>query len=152
MSVLGIVPARLAASRFPRKPLAEIHGIPMVAHCYFRSKLSPSIDQVYVATCDLEIHEYIRSMGGRSVMTSDQHERAADRAAEALGRIESDTGSRFDYVALIQGDEPMLIPEMLDELEPYYYSDIKGTTEYSYSMSDFADSEVHSFQGGRVEI
>ena len=63
-----------------------------------------------------------------------------------------DQGTTNDSDLDEQCEEIVDEAEMLDELEPYYYSDIKGTTEYSYSMSDFADSEVHSFQGGRVEI
>lgn len=88
----------------------------MVGHCFFRSRLSSSIDDVYVATCDEEIDSYMRSVGGACVMTSDRHERASDRVAEALQMVEAETGARYDFIALIQGDEPMLVPEMLDEL------------------------------------
>jgi 3-deoxy-manno-octulosonate cytidylyltransferase (CMP-KDO synthetase) len=116
LKVLGVVPARMAASRFPEKPLALIHGIPMVGHCFFRSCLATTIDDVYVATCDQEIATYMRSVGGACVMTSDHHERASERTAEAFGRIEAETGETYDFVVLIQGDEPMLAPEMLDEL------------------------------------
>jgi len=88
----------------------------MVGHCFFRSCLATTIDAVYVATCDQEIDTYMRSIGGPCVMTSDQHERASERTAEAFGRIEAETGEIYDFVVLIQGDEPMLAPEMLDEL------------------------------------
>ena len=72
------------------------------------------VDDVYVATCDNEIKEYVDSIGGKAVMTSDKHERASDRAAEALLKIERETGQRQDIVVMIQGDEPMVVPEMLD--------------------------------------
>ena len=59
MKILGIIPARLAATRFPNKPMKSILGIPMVGHCYYRSKLSKLVDEVYVASCDKEIIEYL---------------------------------------------------------------------------------------------
>jgi 3-deoxy-manno-octulosonate cytidylyltransferase (CMP-KDO synthetase) len=105
----------MGSSRFPGKPLAPIQGIPMVGHCYFRSKMCSSLDEVYVATCDKEIYDYVNSIGGRAVMTSDAHERATDRTAEAMLKVEKDTGTKLDIVVMIQGDEPMLMPEMIDE-------------------------------------
>ncbi|MGB0681407.1 MAG: 3-deoxy-manno-octulosonate cytidylyltransferase [Magnetovibrionaceae bacterium] len=111
---LAIVPARMASSRFPGKPLADIHGVPMVAHCYHRTAMSKAVDATYVATCDQEIMDYCEGAGIPCVMTKDSHERATDRIAEAMLKIEADTGERHDIVVLVQGDEPMLRPEMLD--------------------------------------
>jgi 3-deoxy-manno-octulosonate cytidylyltransferase (CMP-KDO synthetase) len=115
MNIIGIIPARMASSRFPGKPLAKIQGIPMVGHVYFRSKMCKTLNEVYVATCDKEIAEYVESIGGKAVMTANTHERASDRTAEAMLKIENDTGQRIDIVIMIQGDEPMLHPEMIDE-------------------------------------
>lgn len=81
-NIIGIIPARMASSRFPGKPLARIHGIPMVGHVYFRSKMSTLLNEVYVATCDREIVEYVESIGGKAIMTADTHERVSDRTAE----------------------------------------------------------------------
>ena len=114
MNTIGVIPARMASSRFPGKPLANICGIPMLGHVYFRSKMAKVLDEVYVATCDEEIKEYIESIGGKAIMTSDKHERASDRTAEALLKIEKETGQRKDIVVMIQGDEPMVVPEMLN--------------------------------------
>lgn len=114
MKIIGIIPARLASSRLPQKPMADILGMPMIGHVYHRSKLCTTLDEVYVATCDKEIYDYIISIGGKSVMTSDKHERASDRTAEALLKIESDTNSKIDIVVMIQGDEPMVTPEMIN--------------------------------------
>jgi len=105
----------MASSRFPGKPLATIHHIPMVGHVYFRSKLCSMLDEVYVATCDQQIIDYIVGIGGKAIMTADTHERASDRTAEALLHIENDTGNKVDIVVMIQGDEPMLRPESIDE-------------------------------------
>ena len=113
MTVIGIIPARLASSRLPNKPMADILGMPMIGHVFHRSKLSPSLKEVYVATCDVEIAEYIESVGGKAVMTADTHERASDRTAEALLKIEEETGEKVDIVVMIQGDEPMVTPEMI---------------------------------------
>jgi 3-deoxy-manno-octulosonate cytidylyltransferase (CMP-KDO synthetase) len=114
MNVVSIIPARMASSRFPGKPLAKICGVPMLGHVYFRSKMAKVLQEVYVATCDDEIREYIESIGGKAIMTSDKHQRASDRAAEAMVKIESETVQRLDIIAMIQGDEPMLVPEMID--------------------------------------
>lgn len=119
MKVLGVIPARMAASRFPGKPLAHIAGIPMIGHCYFRSRACRLIDELYVATCDTAIMDYMESIGGKAVMTSDVHERASERTAEALLNIEKITGGNYDIVLMIQGDEPLVEPDMLAEtIEP----------------------------------
>ena len=118
--IVGIIPARMGSSRFPGKPLAKINGIPMVGHVYFRSKISETLDDVYVATCDKEIYDYITSIGGKAIMTSDKHKRASDRVAEALHKVENKIGEKIDIVVLIQGDEPMIYPEMIDEaVQPF---------------------------------
>ena len=111
---IGIIPARMASTRFPGKPLADINGIPMIGHCYYRCKMSNSLDEVYIATCDEEIRQYAESIGAPCIMTKDTHERASDRIAEAMLKIESGTGERHEIVVLIQGDEPMTRPEMID--------------------------------------
>lgn len=114
MRFIGIIPARLASARLPNKPLAKILGIPMIGHVLFRSKMSKVLDEVFVATCDEEIAQYTRSIGGVVVMTSPNHQRASDRAAEALEKIEELNRSQIEIVVMIQGDEPMLHPSMID--------------------------------------
>ncbi|MBI5140280.1 MAG: 3-deoxy-manno-octulosonate cytidylyltransferase [Candidatus Vogelbacteria bacterium] len=113
--VIGIIPARMSSTRFPGKPLAKIQGIPMIGHVYFGSKKSKSLAEVYVATCDQKIFDYIESIGGKAVMTAKSHERATDRTAECLLKIEKQTGDKIDFVVMIQGDEPMIVPQMIDE-------------------------------------
>ena len=113
MNIIGIIPARLASSRLPNKPLAKIIGMPMIGHVYLRSKMSSILEEVYVATCNQEIKDYVESIGGKAIMTSNSHERASDRTAEALLEIEKVTGKKMDIVVMIQGDEPMVTPEMI---------------------------------------
>ena len=114
MNAIGIIPARMASSRFPGKPLAKIRGIPMIEHVLKRSMMSKSLNDVYVATCDLEIKNAVESIGGKVVMTKDTHERASDRTAEAMSKIEREINKVVDIVVMVQGDEPMLHPEMID--------------------------------------
>ena len=119
MNIIGIIPARMASSRFPGKPMELICGIPMIGHVYYRAKKSKTLSSVYVATCDVEIAEYIESIGGSAIMTKDTHERCGDRVAEALLKIEEAEGEKADIVVLIQGDEPLIHPDMIDEaIEP----------------------------------
>lgn len=115
MKAIGIIPARMGASRFPGKPLATMLGMPMVGHCYHRTRLAPGLDAAYVATCDEPIAEYVRSIGGKAVMTAASHNRATTRTAEALEIIERETGERFDIVVMVQGDEPLISPETIGE-------------------------------------
>jgi len=86
----------------------------MIYHVYFRSKLSKALNEVYIATCDKEIEDYCLENGMNVVMTSAAHQRASDRTAEAMLKIEKETGRKIDIVAMIQGDEPMLRPQMID--------------------------------------
>jgi len=114
MNIIGIIPARMASTRFPGKPIAKILGMPMIGHVYYRSKMADILNDVYVATCDQEIVNYIQSIGGQAIMTANTHERASDRTAEALLKIEKKTNNKIKIVVMIQGDEPMVTPEMIE--------------------------------------
>ena len=105
----------MESSRFPGKPMASIHGIPMIGHCYLRTSMCSDLIDTYVATCNQEIAEYIESIGGKAIMTSDAHERASDRTAEAMLKIEQQLGYKIDIVVMVQGDEPMTTPEMISK-------------------------------------
>jgi len=105
----------MGSSRYPGKPMARILGKPMIGHVFERVSKSTQLRATAVATCDKEIFEYIESIGGTAVMTSDRHERASDRCAEALGILEKMSKTKYDIVVLVQGDEPMTHPEMIDE-------------------------------------
>ena len=115
MKAIAILPARMGASRFPGKPLHKILGIPMIGHCYFRTHMVPDIAATYVATCDQVIADYVNSIGGDVVMTSESHNRASDRTAEAMDKIEALTGERVDVVIMVQADEPLILPETIAE-------------------------------------
>jgi len=137
--VLGVIPARMAATRFPNKPMQLIEGMPMIGHCYFRSKMCQLLDEVYVATCDNEIYDYVKSIGGNVVMTSNLHERPTERSAEALLNIENDASdTTYDIVVMIQGDEPLIDPKMIEEvIQPV----LIGGNEVSNLMLPFKNLE-----------
>ena len=108
-SIVAIIPARMDSSRFPGKPLALILGLPMIEHVYHRTALCQSLDAVYVATCDEEIRQAVEGFSGRAIMTSPEHQPASDRVAEAAQHLDA------DIVVMVQGDEPMTMPEMIDQ-------------------------------------
>ena len=105
----------MGSSRFPGKPLEKIKGMPMIEHVYKRTNLSKSINKLVVATPDKEISDFVKGFGGNVVMTSSKHERATDRCAEALLKEEKKDSKRYDIVVMVQGDEPLVHPNMLDE-------------------------------------
>ena len=115
MNIIGIIPARMSSSRYPGKALERIHGMPMIGHCYFRTSMANGVENVYVATCDTEIYDYILSIGGNAVMTANTHTRATARTAEALEIIEKQTGVSVDVVVMVQGDEPMIQPNSIGD-------------------------------------
>ena len=142
MKAIAVIPARMGSSRFPGKPMAEIHGIPMIGHCYFRTSLCKDLLDTYVATCDQEIYDYITSIGGKAVMTSDVHERATDRTAEAMLKIEEDLGGKVDVVVMVQGDEPMVTPEMITEsLHPFFDNESVEVVNLMAHMDTVAEFE-----------
>jgi len=108
MKIIGVITARMGSSRFPGKPLALICGLPMIEHVYWRTRMCTALDEVYVATCDQEIVEATEKFGGRAIMTSSTHQRASDRVAEVAQHMEA------DIFVMVQGDEPMIFPEMID--------------------------------------
>ena len=112
MSILGIIPARIASTRFPAKALADIGGKSMVQRVYEQASAAKEPAKIIVATDHTDILEHVHGFGGKAVMTSDHHPSGTDRCREALDIEASD----YDYVINIQGDEPFIHPETIDEL------------------------------------
>lgn len=106
--IAAVIPARMGSSRFPGKPLALIFGRPMIEHIYRRAKMCDSLSEVYIATCDEQIQSVVEEFGGNVLMTSVAHMRASDRVAEAAMQIDA------EIIVMIQGDEPMITPDMID--------------------------------------
>jgi len=124
MKILGIIPSRYESSRFPGKPLIDIAGKSMIQRVYEQSMKSNLINELVVATDDQRIFDHVESFGGNVMMTSDTHTSGTDRCGEVV-----ETYSDFDIVINIQGDEPLIRPEQLDELLVVFKnSDVKLAT------------------------
>ena len=108
-----IIPARLASTRLPDKPLADIHGTPMIVHVWRRA-IEADVGPVVVAAADTAIAEAIVSAGGEAVMTDPAHPSGSDRVFEALGRVDPD--ARHDAVINLQGDQPTIEPASLQNV------------------------------------
>ena len=105
-----VIPARMASSRYPGKPLVPILGLPMIEHVRRRSLLADGVDLVVVATCDQAIREFVHLNGGQAVMTKDTHERCTERVQEAMESLPG------DIVVMVQGDEPLLNPNAITQV------------------------------------
>ena len=125
--ILGFVPARMAASRFPGKPLQNIAGRPLLEHCYLRARLYDRWDELFITTCDDEIRAFAEDKGYPVIMTADTHSRALDRVAEAAEKCGGVTNN--DIVVCVQGDEPLLGPDMIEAvIKPFDDDpDVEGT-------------------------
>jgi 3-deoxy-manno-octulosonate cytidylyltransferase (CMP-KDO synthetase) len=107
---LGVIPARYGAQRFPGKPLAMIAGKPLVQRVYEQAAKAQSLDKLIVATEDTRVLEAVEAFGGDAMLTSPQCATGTDRVAEVARAIDC------ELVLNIQGDEPLMRPEMIDQL------------------------------------
>ncbi|KAL0301171.1 UNVERIFIED_CONTAM: 3-deoxy-manno-octulosonate cytidylyltransferase, mitochondrial [Sesamum radiatum] len=108
--VIGIIPARFASSRFQGKPLVHILGKPMIQRTWERAKMATLLDHVVVATDDDKIAACCNGFGAEVVMTSESCRNGTERCNEALQKL----GKKYDVVVNIQGDEPLIEPEIID--------------------------------------
>lgn len=114
MKIIGIIPARYASTRFPGKPLEMIAGKSMIERVYEQCKKAKSLEEVVVATDDERIFKHVESFGGLVEMTSVAHVTGTDRCAEAVANING--YAKFDYIVNIQGDEPFIKPQLINDL------------------------------------
>lgn len=110
MKIIGIIPARYGSSRLPGKPLKDICGKPMIQHVYERACECKLLDAVIVATDDQRIVDVVEAFGGKAMMTSVNHQNGSERIAEVAQAYDC------DIVVNIQGDEPLIQPEIIDEI------------------------------------
>lgn len=113
VEVIAIIPARYKSNRFPGKPLAEIHGKPMIQHVVERALEASMLSRVFVATDDRRIAEVVNGFGGNVVMTRENHVSGSDRLAEAAEKIEL---SENDIVVNIQGDQPFFPAQVVEQV------------------------------------
>ncbi len=112
MKILAVIPARYASTRFPGKPLAIIQGKTMIQRVVEQVKKARLITDLIVATDDDRICDEVKRFGGKFVMTSPTHPSGTDRCFEALQKQQK----TFDAVINVQGDEPFIHPEQIDQL------------------------------------
>ena len=110
MKAIGIIPSRFGSQRLPAKALADIGGEPMVWRVYERACQAQTLDRVIVATDDERIRDAVQSRGGEAVLTNPRHPSGTDRIAEVA------TGLDCDVIVNIQGDEPLMRPDIIDLL------------------------------------
>ena len=109
-NVIGVIPARYGSTRFPGKVIFPILGKPLIQWVYENARKSPLLDDVLVATDDERVMEVVKTFGGTAVMTSEGHISGTDRIWEAV------KAKDVDIVVNIQGDEPLIQPESIDNL------------------------------------
>jgi len=110
MTSAVIIPARYDSTRFPGKPLYPLKGMPLIQHVYENSKRSRFASEVIVATDSETIFEKVLGFGGKAVMTGEKHLSGTDRIAEVAA------GTEYDIIVNVQGDEPLIRPEMIDDV------------------------------------
>lgn len=141
--VVGIIPARFASSRFPGKPLVQILGKPMIQRTWERAKLARSLDHVVVATDDEKIAECCKGFGAEVIMTSESCQNGAERCCEALQKL----GKKYDIVVNIQGDEPLVDPEIIDGI----VKALQATPDAVFSTAVTALNPEDAFDTNRVK-
>lgn len=118
MKVLCVIPARYASTRLPGKPLSMIAGKPMIQHVYERACQAQMPDEVIVATDNELVEKAVAAFGGKAVMTSPNHPSGTDRLAEVALMYPD-----VDVIVNVQGDEPMIPPEVIDNLAKAFEAD-----------------------------
>ena len=151
LKIVAVIPARMASTRHPGKPLIEIDGLPMVEHVRRRVLLCEGFSDVIVATCDAEIQKVIETFGGKVVMTSKEHIMASDRVAEVAKIMDC------SHVINVQGDEILVVPSdlnnMLEAIHAYpdgQYWNAIAPIEKSEELADLAIVKCVTSASGKI--
>ncbi len=107
MKINAFIPVRMSSSRFPGKPLTKLLDITMLEHVWRRTKMS-DVDETFIALCDKETLDICKKIGAKYIVTSKKHQMCMDRIAEASNKKKS------DIIVTVQGDEPLIRPEMIN--------------------------------------
>ncbi len=146
MIIVGIIPARYASTRFPGKPLAMIHGKPMIQRVY--EQAAKALDHVVVATDDERIAKAVADFGGNCVMTSEHHQSGTDRCKEALLNYEQLKQLTADVAINIQGDEPFIDPQQIQQLAGLF----RDKTTQLATLIKPIDTPDTLFSANRVKV
>lgn len=110
MKIIGVIPARLGSTRLKEKVLAPLEGIPMIQHVWQRAKKAQRLTDLIVACDDLRVRDCVKDFGGKALMTRTDHPNGSSRVAEVAEKTAG------DVFINIQGDEPLMPPEAVDQL------------------------------------
>lgn len=131
MKTIGVIPARYGSTRLEGKPLKDICGKTMIQRVYEQAQKAKLIERVIVATDDERIKKVVENFGGEAVMTLKIHETGSDRVAEVIRNFDC------EIVVNIQGDEPLILPEIIDEvIGVAVENDEAGLTTSAYQLTD----------------
>jgi len=142
MKVVAIIPARYSSSRFPGKPLADICGKPMIWWVYNQTKKAKNVNEVYVATDDSRIEDACNQLQINVMMTSEDHKTSTERVYEVATKIKA------DYYIVINGDEPLIDPKIIEQIIPkdatdkFYVSNIMTNIKDPVQVVDFTNIKV----------
>jgi 3-deoxy-manno-octulosonate cytidylyltransferase (CMP-KDO synthetase) len=139
VKTIGVIPARYGSTRLPGKPLMDIGGKVMIQHVYERAQQAKLLDEVIVATDDERIIDAVELFGGTAVLTSTEHPNGTSRAAEIIENRD------VELIINIQGDEPLIKSEMIDELaEVMIRNESLNTATLCYQIDEesFSDPNV----------
>jgi len=144
--IIGIIPARYASTRFIGKPLVDIQGKSMIRRVYEQAAQAKCLDQIRVATDDVRIFDHVQAFGGQAVMTHPNHPSGTDRCWEAFYNDKFGSSSH-DYIINIQGDEPFLAPQQIDELGAI----LDGSVEIASQMVSVSNHQI-LFDEGEAKV
>ena len=132
-NIVGIIPSRYASTRFPAKPLVGIEGKTMIQRVYEQASKAHKLSRVIVATDDQRIFDHVKEFGGDVMMTSPEHQTGTDRCAEVLAQL-----TNVDVVINIQGDEPFIDPEQIDQVAELFE---RADTQIGSLVKEIEDEE-----------
>ncbi|OCF96018.1 3-deoxy-manno-octulosonate cytidylyltransferase [Gilliamella sp. wkB308] len=144
MNFSVIIPARYASSRLPAKPLADIHGKPMIVRVMEQAKKS-SANRVIIATDHQQVFDVVKSYGGEVILTSNKHNSGTERLAEVINAYQF---SDDEIIVNVQGDEPLIPPIIIDQVA-------ENLVQYKTGMATLAvpiDSAAEAFNPGAVKV
>ena len=145
MSIIAIIPARMASERFPNKPLAKINGIPMIERVW-RQAIKSNVGKVYVACSEKEVFELIGDVGGMAIMTDPNLPSGTDRIHSAISKIQEI--DKIESIINLQGDMPLISPkDILKVNEPIQNGYSMGTL-----ATNLSDKEEKNHNITKVKI
>lgn len=135
MNIIAVIPARLQATRFPKKLMQDLAGKPVIVQTYLAVEKTKLFSQVYVVTDSQEIFDEVKKYGANAIMSQKEHQSGSDRIAEAVENLPA------DIVVNVQGDEPFINEESLKDLLQVFVQDVDNQVDLASLMIPIFDEE-----------